>query len=30
MSYKVIRLKNIYNNIGENETKEILKSFKCE
>ncbi|MCI8392678.1 MAG: N-acetyltransferase [Clostridia bacterium] len=30
MGYKVISLKNIYNNIGENETKEILKKFKCE
>lgn len=30
MGYKVIRLKDIYNNIGENETKEILKSYKCD
>ena len=30
MGYKVISLKNIYNNIGENETKEILKKYKCE
>jgi len=30
MSYKVINLKNIYNNLGEKETKEELKKFKCE
>lgn len=29
MSYKVIRLKNIYNNIGENKTKEVLKQYQC-
>lgn len=30
MGYKVINLKDIYNTIGEQETKEILKKFKCE
>lgn len=30
MGYKVINLKDIYNNIGEQRTKEILKDFKCE
>jgi len=30
MGYKVIKLKNIYNNLGEVETKKILKEFKCE
>ena len=29
MAYKVIKLKNIYNSIGESETKKILKDFKC-
>lgn len=29
MSYKIIRLKNIYNNVGEKATKEILKEYKC-
>lgn len=29
MGYKIIKLTDIYNNIGENETKKILKSFKC-
>ena len=30
MSYKVIKLKDIYNSLGENDTKKILKDFKCE
>lgn len=30
MGYKVINLKDIYNNIGEERTKEILNSFKCD
>lgn len=30
MGYKIIKLKNIYNNLGETETKKILKEFKCE
>lgn len=30
MGYKVINLKDIYNSIGENKTKEILKDYKCE
>lgn len=30
MSYKIINLKDIYNSIGEQKTKEILKTFKCE
>ena len=30
MGYKVINLKDIYNNLGENRTKEILKEFKCD
>lgn len=29
MSYKIINLKDIYNNLGENRTKEILKSYEC-
>lgn len=29
MSYKIIKLKDIYNNIGEKETKEILREYKC-
>lgn len=30
MSYKVINLKDIYNTIGEDRTKEILKNYKCD
>lgn len=30
MGYTVINLKDIYKTIGENETKEILKEFKCD
>ena len=30
MGYKVVNLKDIYNVIGENKTKEILKEYKCE
>ena len=30
MGYKVINLKDIYNNLGEIRTKEILKDYKCE
>jgi len=30
VGYKVIRLKNIYNSLGESETKEILKNYQCE
>ena len=30
MGYKIINLKDIYNTIGDNKTKEILKDFKCE
>lgn len=30
MSYKVVNLKDIYNSLGENETKDILKDYKCE
>lgn len=30
MGYKIINLKDIYNNLGENRTKEILKEYKCE
>lgn len=30
MGYKVINLKDIYNTLGEEKTKEILKDFKCE
>ena len=29
MSYKIINLKDIYNAIGEKETKNILKDYKC-
>ena len=28
--YKVIKLKDIYNVLGEKDTKELLKDFKCE
>ena len=27
--YKIINLKDIYNTIGEQETKEILNNFEC-
>ena len=30
MSYKVINLIDIYNNLGEERTKEILQDYKCE
>lgn len=30
MGYKVINLKDIYNNLGEDKTREILKTYKCE
>ncbi len=30
MGYKIINLIDIYNNLGESKTKEILKSYKCE
>lgn len=30
MGYKVINLKDIYNNLGEERTKEILKDYKCD
>ena len=30
MGYKVINLKDIYNTLGENRTKEVLKEYKCE
>ena len=30
MGYKIINLKDIYNSIGEERTKEILKEYKCE
>lgn len=30
MGYKVINLKDIYNNLGEKRTKEILNNYKCE
>ena len=30
MGYKVINLKDIYNILGEQKTKEILKDYKCE
>lgn len=30
MGYKIIKLKDIYNSIGEAKTKEILKEYKCE
>lgn len=29
MSYKIINLKDIYNTLGEDKTKEILKDYKC-
>ena len=29
MGYKIINLKDIYNAIGEKETKEILKEYNC-
>lgn len=30
MGYKVINLRDIYDNLGEEKTKEILKNYKCE
>ena len=30
MGYKIINLKDIYNNLGEERTKEILSEYKCE
>lgn len=30
MGYKIINLKDIYNSLGENQTKEIIQSFKCD
>ena len=30
MGYKIINLKDIYNNLGEERTKEILSDYKCE
>jgi len=30
MGYKIINLKDIYNTIGEDKTKEILSSYKCD
>ena len=30
MGYKIINLRDIYNALGENRTKEILKNYKCE
>lgn len=30
MGYKIVNLKDIYNNFGEFKTKEILKNYKCE
>lgn len=30
MGYKVINLKDIYNTLGELDTKELLKGYKCE
>lgn len=29
MAYQIINLKDIYNELGENTTKELLKNFKC-
>lgn len=29
MAYQIINLKDIYNELGENDTKELLKNFKC-
>lgn len=29
MGYKIINLKDIYNNLGENKTKDILKDYEC-
>lgn len=29
MAYQIINLKDIYNELGENETKELLKEFSC-
>lgn len=30
MGYKIINLKDIYNNLGEEKTKEILSCYKCD
>ena len=30
MGYKIINLRDIYNTLGENKTKDILKNFVCE
>lgn len=30
MGYKIINLKDIYDNLGEIKTKDILSTFKCE
>ena len=30
MGYKIIKLIDIYNSIGESDTKELLKTFKCD
>ena len=29
MAYQIINLKDIYNELGENDTKELLKKFSC-
>lgn len=29
MAYQIINLKDIYNELGENDTKELLKNFEC-
>lgn len=29
MAYQIINLKDIYNELGENDTKELLKNYKC-
>lgn len=29
MAYQIINLKDIYNELGENNTKELLKEFSC-
>lgn len=30
MAYKIINLRDIYNTLGENKTKDILKNYTCE
>ena len=30
MAYKIINIKDICNSIGEDKTREILSSYKCE